>query len=269
MVITGLGNFEVTSGKVVIGDPCYGHRKTEEEWLKENLLFIEAQNGFWSATMKSGVRSLSNRVFELLAYTGELDESLPWLDLGMIDVDTGQAGIFDYAYFQNDSDLEYDPDLNDFHTFSKFYQNCCAKSLNKPHGGVLKHGVISSTGFGDGAYDMLGQFKEGKLVAVKAEYIEVVFSNELQVEADQDAEKKEKEFKEKSESLLTRVNELLASDKLNESNRKYLEYNLRVYDMYDTKVDWDKRVFTKQESLDDFFRMLEYILDEEIGKINE
>ena len=268
MVTTGLGNFEVTSGKVVIGDPCYGHRKTEEEWLKENLLFIEAQNGVWSATMKSGVRSLSHRIFELLTYTNELDESLPWLELGMIDVDSGQAGIFDYAYFQNDSDLEYDKELRNFENFSKFYQNCCSKSINHPHGGVLKHGVNSSTGFGDGGYDILGQFKDGKLVAIKAEYIEVVFATELQVEADQDAEKKEKDFKEKSESLLTRVNELLAYDNLNESDRKYLEYNMRLYNMYNTKVEWDKRGFTKQETLEDFFRTLEYILDKEIFKVN-
>lgn len=264
MLTTGLGNFEVTSGKVVIGDPCYGHRKTEEDWLKENLLFIEAKNGVWKATMKSGERSINYRVYEILTYTGELDESLPWLEIGMIDVDSGQAGVFDYAYFQNDNDLEYDHELSNFDNFSKFYQNCCAKSINHPHGGVVKHGVNTSTGFGDGGYDMLGQFKDGKLVAIKAEYIELSFANELQVEADQAAEKKEKDFKEKSESLLKRLNDLLASNKLEESDHKYLEYNLRLYNMYNTKVEWDKRGFTKEETLEDFFNTLEYILDKEI-----
>lgn len=259
-----LGSYEVTTGKVVIGDPCYGHRETEESWLKENLLFIDAKNGVWKATMKSGERSINYRVYEMLTYTGELDESLPWLEIGMIDVDSGQAGVFDYAYFQNDNDLEYDNDLSNFDNFSKFYQNCCAKSINHPHGGVVKHGVNSSTGFGDGVYDILGQFRDGKLVAIKAEYIDVEFANELQLEADKAAEKKEKDFKDKSEALLKKLNALIVSDKLEDSDRKYLEYNLRLYTMYNTKVEWDKRGFTKEETLEDFFRTLEYILDKEI-----
>lgn len=69
-----------------------------------------------------------------------------------IGVDSGQAGFFDEVNFSVDSSV---PDFEEEADFgSKWYSYCCHLTLCEDQAGVLPYGAVSSSGLGDGSYDL-------------------------------------------------------------------------------------------------------------------
>ena len=82
-------------------------------------------------------------------------EEKTYFDIG---VDSGQAGFYDYQYFENTR--------ND----DAWYYNIC----NSSRYGVIKNNkcVVSSSGYGDGGYRLyVGRNKDGKIVSAKIDFL--------------------------------------------------------------------------------------------------
>ncbi|MGO8714965.1 MAG: hypothetical protein ACLQSX_03705 [Smithella sp.] len=144
-----LGLFEVASGMVIVSDPCY-ERGT---WCAGQLA---VKKGAWKAV----VIFRANRVGELRAYHNSINpnsvkvwEKQPF----EVGVDSGQAGIFD--------DIVYAP--ND----DAWYRSCSAITLKALGTGILKNGVVSESGYGDGGYTCFTAEVDGEIVAIKIVFI--------------------------------------------------------------------------------------------------
>ena len=74
--------------------------------------------------------------------------SLPSLE---VCVDSGQAGFFDDAFYQNDTVFEELP-APGFAIGDLWYRHVCDITLSKMSAGVFPYGAVSSSGFGDGGY---------------------------------------------------------------------------------------------------------------------
>jgi hypothetical protein len=75
-------------------------------------------------------------------------------DLDVVGVDSGQAGFFDPAHAWKDESAV--PPFADLGVdLSKWYRMCCARTLGPGLGaGLVPHGVVSSSGWGDGGYEV-------------------------------------------------------------------------------------------------------------------
>jgi len=150
-IFISLGQFEITSGKLVVSDPCYD--------LNENTIIMgvldDVLNGAWSAYVsKTEVQDWGEACAKLLACHGSVAdklETLEWVKGNFIvGVDSGQAGIFDVSKYRiPDADAD-STEPND--TDSEWYYACCDITESGEEAGVLDGGVVSRTGFGDGAY---------------------------------------------------------------------------------------------------------------------
>ncbi|MBE9915685.1 DUF4241 domain-containing protein [Paenibacillus donghaensis] len=150
-MIIPLGQFEVTSGKVVVSDPCYDlNPETIIMGVLENVL-----NGNWNAEVhKTEVRDWGEACSRLIAFhdafAGRQDE-LAWIKGNFIvGVDSGQAGIFDVNKYRlpDPGVQEMEPDTTD----SDWYYVCCDLTGSEEEAGVLDGGVVSHSGLGDGGY---------------------------------------------------------------------------------------------------------------------
>lgn len=206
-----VGTFDVTSGKLVVSDPCYT--------APDVLPFV--RNGKWTASVvKSDEGGWGIRIAELIACVRDEKLFTPcgsWEKAPFeVGVDSGQAGIFDNDHFRKDEDergykYEYRPtlvtlqkaqlearlqcraeeggSLDDQVDAARFrqiamekaeplcpddlwYSMCCDKTLTRS-AGIVPGGVVSNSGFGDGGYDAyVLKDKDGTVVAVRIIFIE-------------------------------------------------------------------------------------------------
>ena len=146
--------FEVTSGKIVCSDPCY-EIPTWCQGIADNVA-----NGIWEA----GIEYESNRVKRLfVTHTNSNTrriEDFVGESIGCYGVDSGQFGFFDYDYYRNDKIAEnlqkqdfgagYDKEDGD-----SWYRACCKITIDE-NWGVMPFGAVSSSGWGDGSYEVKG-----------------------------------------------------------------------------------------------------------------
>ena len=137
MIRKPIGNFECESGKFVVSDPCYDMNV----WCRGELENIKC--GVWNAEIGiMNVEKRGNRVALLsvqhesydIDAEGDLTEHVAEFE---VDVDSGQAGIFDMKYYQDGED---------------WYEQCCLITLSETYAGVISFGAVSSSGYGDGSY---------------------------------------------------------------------------------------------------------------------
>ena len=165
MSITGELQFKVESGKICVSDPCYDKGTRCAAWD------LDAQRGLWNCeVIKEYFGTFGEKVKELICIVEDYDQkNTKWKKLEYdIGVDSGQCGIFDYDKYPDGSTGKYE-DLN------SFYGKCCKITLNdKEPYGVLDFGVVSSSGFGDGSYDLyvLYDDNEENLVGVRVVFID-------------------------------------------------------------------------------------------------
>lgn len=157
--------FEITSGKIVCSDPCY---KTDV-WCMGIVDNVE--NGSWIAIAdKKDMGDWGERITSLfIGNKQHLERNPKLVDYVFEDeplnfaggVDSGQFGFFDFANYRNDEsakDLEkYDFGTEyDIEDGDKWYRACSNLTLGDESWGTLPNGVVSSSGFGDGSYDVYG-----------------------------------------------------------------------------------------------------------------
>lgn len=170
--IVDFGTFNVTSGELVLSDPCYGM----EVWCMKKVDSVK--NGIWKfygIQSDEGIFGIRVSAF----YAVHIDAEDISVDLEYIDdlgVDSGQFGVFDADFYRNDSQFADDfvPE-NDFakgEDGGKFYGACCDLTLSAQHGGVLSGGGVTSSGYGDGCYDGCLYLQEGEIVGVFVSFFE-------------------------------------------------------------------------------------------------
>ena len=162
-----LGTFELTGSVMRVSDPCYD----KDTWCSGSI--SDCMPGRWDAAVsyldegKFGVRvallaakhAETVRSFTLCNGLWSDDEYIHypsgWTVCNFtVGVDSGQAGFFDEAYYQDDSVFDALPDAE--HNFqSVWYNHCCDLTLGEQQAGVTPFGAVSTSGYGDGAYTAL------------------------------------------------------------------------------------------------------------------
>lgn len=146
-----VGEFELRGGELVVSDPCYALGEGGQATIK-------ARPGRWVALVREADTVFGRRVAELLAvhsdYDGDLRHMSPLDD--DIDVDSGQAGVYDAALYGKDEgvgpgDALWDgADPGD----GRFYAANCAVTLGQRGAGAILSGCVASSGIGDGSYEV-------------------------------------------------------------------------------------------------------------------
>jgi len=169
--------FEVTSGELVISDPCY----EVPTWCAGT---VKAKNGTWGVDYETD--DMGDRIKEIWAYSldaainrphipDELPQAppLPFIN----GVDSGQLGYFDRSHYRNDDsakDLpkhefggDFDREVGD-----EWYRAACALTLSDDQLGVMPFGFVSCSGWGDGSYNTQGIFdEEGNCIGLRTVFI--------------------------------------------------------------------------------------------------
>ncbi|XWV26049.1 hypothetical protein QJ857_gp1031 [Tupanvirus soda lake] len=146
-----LGSFVVESGKILVSDPGYDFNidkyDTKPDAWNLNLLLDSVVNGQWDSWVV--VDETTNRNAQLICVNHNKHDNLEellnkkeWEILNdVICVDSGQAGIYDLDHFKGGDNDEW-------------YEKNCDITLDMDYSaGTISHGVVSSSGYGDGMYD--------------------------------------------------------------------------------------------------------------------
>ena len=170
-----LGSFEVTSGSIIVSDPCY----EKDVWCCNSIEQVKC--GTWTAEVDIHDEGEWGWRIAVLRIQAAIPpkvlpspESAPFA----VAVDSGQAGFFDAMHYRDSEMLRKktgskstDPDL--------WYWHCCQITLSPQQAGVLPYGVVSSSGFGDGAYECLIYRNAcGEAIRVEIIFIEDASENE-------------------------------------------------------------------------------------------
>lgn len=174
---------------VRVSDPCY----TDDVWCKTRLTNVLP--GEYSVHVDHSDRlGWGRRVSRLMV--SRIGSSVVKTEVrpGEIGVDSGQAGIFSEETYRNDQyaseniphiigeqwspgTISRDKEGDDF------YDRMCSMTINSEDSfNVYPEGVVSSSGYGDGGYDLiLGYDSNNQIV-----FIEIVFINEEEDEEEED-----------------------------------------------------------------------------------
>ena len=157
-----LGSFEVESSKIYISDPCYEYDEHDNSCV---LTLKDVVNGRYVATTE--VDRIYHDIRSLTIKNEDYLYSEPTIFAGKIGVDSGQAGFFDEEYYKENQGGDFD-DLN------SFYGLACSLVLSKQEGGIVHNrGVVSSSGCGDGEYEVfVGINDMGEIVSAMIIFIE-------------------------------------------------------------------------------------------------
>jgi len=147
---------------VAVSDPCY--EKAEKTF--NNVL----SGNYVPFVRRLLLEDWGDRIGALVCvHESFVDDELTWEERGAIGVDSGQAGIFSLETYQNDEAVvgltPYDfkgghPDMEEF-----WYRVCCNMTIGEQAWGTYDKGVVSSSGLGDGCYDVYVASTEKKLWA--------------------------------------------------------------------------------------------------------
>lgn len=175
------------SDKVMVSDPCYDIGTWCQIQLDNvkpgnyNVHVIKSDEETWgircaSLIVKHVDKKISNDM-ELIIHDGE------------VGVDSGQAGIFDMSIYPEHQHTRTSEDV--------FYEECCDTTLSRMSCGTLSNGkgVVSSSGYGDGSYNLLYSKDENGAI----DYMHILFIEPDIYEEDYESDK---EFEEAYNSEL-------------------------------------------------------------------
>jgi len=151
---------EITEG-VICTDPCY----KPDTWC--HCVLRDVKPGTWEVAVEErDIQLWGHRITGLRIkhkdYKSKMTNELLSPAIG---VDSGQCGFFDIDYFiRHKEDKEEE---------NRWYNRVCDKTLAKPFYGTIDgRGVVSESGYGDGAYDLYGRRnKKGELVELRVVFI--------------------------------------------------------------------------------------------------
>jgi hypothetical protein len=152
---------------VMVSDPCY----EKGTWCQEEI--VVKPGVYCVMTQKK-----DGRVDKLLAmHIDHTDAKLKKKPYCTIGVDSGQAGIFSLDTFRNDKVFEGEE--SDFAKRmgldegdgEKWYSHICDLTLGEDSWGTYANGVASSSGWGDGSYDVfVAEAKSGEIVGILIDF---------------------------------------------------------------------------------------------------
>ncbi len=172
--LVSVGAFQTTSGTMLVSDPGYPleHGKPESY----QAVIRQAKTGAWRAEAllykpePDDERCAELRVFhQSHAHKGPCE----WVALRTeVAVDSGQAGIFELAHFHKASDVPRNYRWHDkvIDPTDRWYSLCCDVTLNA-NAGVIPHGAVASSGYGDGGYTCLVCKKRGTVLGIRLVFI--------------------------------------------------------------------------------------------------
>lgn len=167
-----LGKFKTPSGVVYISDPSYDPPKEKGSFEMNRLIKVPKKE--WDVYItQSGDRNASI-IMERKKTKKEYSETPKNSNKFSIGVDSGQAGFFDSKHYKNDKDTKNKP-LADYIDINgegdKWYAMVCNITIDtKLNAGILPFGAVSSSGYGDGEYEVIVNYY-GKEVGS----IEIIF----------------------------------------------------------------------------------------------
>ena len=164
--------------EVVVSDPCY----TIPTWCQ--AVISNVKPGFYhSSVRKHESEGWGNRCAMLFAIHEDYYNT-PHLLIGNwektnydIGVDSGQCGIFSKDSYRDDSykfpfkpyDFGIDFPTND-EGGDLWYRHMCKHTLSDKQWGTYEKGIVTTSGFGDGSYDLFVVKKRGKIVAFAVDF---------------------------------------------------------------------------------------------------
>jgi hypothetical protein len=174
-----IGTFTIETGKVRISDPCY-EKGTICAGTVSGVL-----KGEWKATANL---NREGRVASLVVTHAKAKPADKWIALNIdCGVDSGQMSIFDDKFYRKASEsvgkitkqwekMAKDKDKDGG---APFYAAACSLTCgneedpnHENHGGVMPHGAVSSSGYGDGSYTAYTrEDAKGNIVAIKVKFI--------------------------------------------------------------------------------------------------
>lgn len=189
--------FEIKSGKIVASDPCY----TLGTWCQG--VIDNVRNGTWFAHVDTSDEGRwGKRIAALVIYHADNQQNnpnilsqfrlMPKLPLIAL-VESGQFGFFDHDGYRNDDMITPEIPLWNYSENSqpgrKFYAACCNLTIEGESWGILPFGAVSSSGFGDGDYTVLGEKNShGEYIALAVIYIRTQDDDDLDEDDDDDEE---------------------------------------------------------------------------------
>lgn len=130
-----MDTFQIESGKIVIGDPCY---------KRDTNLAFPALKGEWRSAVELTDGCVATLTAESVNHNFRNERKQV-----QCFVDSGQLGFFDFDIYHPEGST----DPMDFENPKSFYDHCCFQTLSDERFGiVLDKGVCSSSGWGDGQY---------------------------------------------------------------------------------------------------------------------
>lgn len=164
-------NIITLGNEVVISDPCYTiptwcQYKTDKVLPGQYHTFVNRNDRFGWGMRNTGL---------LAVHEDFVSQPLKFRRIAAADigVDSGQAGIFDLNSYRNDDVFK-----NEVSEFAKKYRSgdkdggeewychMADRTLSEIGWGSYSHGVVSSSGIGDGSYILRVAKHKGKIVAL-------------------------------------------------------------------------------------------------------
>jgi hypothetical protein len=188
-----IGKFYMTQKHMRVTDPCYnaGTQCTH--------IIMNALPGIWEA-FTNFKNTLGWRNAELIViHRDHINEMLgwehPWTLIATADigVDSGQAGFFDAALYPRDETGEPD-DKNSFYghcrrlTCEQMNENFTARNPSFMNAGCLESGAVSSSGYGDGSYNLYVFEDHGHVVGAKLVFLPEEDEEEEDIPEDEEDE---------------------------------------------------------------------------------
>jgi len=157
-----VGSFKITSGQVMVSDPCYDLGTWCQGIIKN------VKKGNWKAKiLVTNEGDWGSRVAAIIAWHESISEVAyvcsSWNKQNFeVGVDAGMAGIFDLAEFHSEDDEYNNP--------NSWYRRCCDLTDNKA-GIIDNSGIVSSSGYGDGSYECSTMEEgSGKVIAIMVDF---------------------------------------------------------------------------------------------------
>jgi len=174
--------FEITSGSLVCSDPCY----TTDVWCMSIVNGVKKGTWIANSNIDTVPGGWGERNCDLTIHHKDVHiNERAWEEIsGTFGVDSGQFGFFDADHYRKAESVkdmakyDFGKDYLSDHTdpdADKWYHACAKITLDNPESwGVLPNGVVSSSGLGDGSYDVYGiKNVEGEYVAFRVVFIDM------------------------------------------------------------------------------------------------
>jgi len=145
-----LGRFMLEGNELIVTDPYYGL----EEETDLQLILSNVKSGSWNATI---IYTEDEWVKQLLVFEGDKKRSGKWHRQDQpISTDSALAGIFDRTAYRQNQAMEFETVVS-----------------ADDQAGIVSFGAVSTSGFGDGLYDVDIQYDVSRqIVGVRIDFAE-------------------------------------------------------------------------------------------------